>query len=186
MEKPEDSVLLEVLNIADSNRASNAYALILGDAEGHRHLPVIIGTAEAQSIAIELKGMSVPRPMTHDLFIELVHHTPFILLYVEIYREIDGIYSSHLVYDNEGETFQLDARTSDAVAIALRTGKPIYVRREILERNAVPFHQETDTYELGFDEVDEEALRTQLSEAIKDEDYELAAQLRDKLKQLKS
>lgn len=185
MDKPDDSVLLEVLNIADSNKSANAYALILGDSENRRHLPVIIGVAEAQSIAIELKGMSVPRPMTHDLFVELVRHTSFSLRYVEIYREADGVYYSHLVYTDENISFELDARTSDAIAIALRSDKPIYVKRDILERNAVPFREENKAI-LDIEEEDVDDLKTKLAEAIKNEDYERAAVLRDKLKHLNS
>lgn len=185
MDKPEDSVLLEVLNIADSNKSANAYALILGDSENQRHLPVIIGVAEAQSIAIELKGMSVPRPMTHDLFVELVRHTSFSLQYVEIYREADGVYYSHLVYADESRSFELDARTSDAIAIALRSDKPLYVKREILERNAVPFREKNKSV-LDIEEEDAEELQSKLAEAIKNEDYEQAAVLRDKLNRLNS
>ncbi len=183
MDKPDDSILLEVLNIADSNKAANAYALILGDSENHRHLPVIIGVAEAQSIAIELKGMSVPRPLTHDLFVELVNHTSFTLEYVHVYREADGVYYSHLLFTDGNNSFELDARTSDAIAIALRSQRPIFVKREIMERNSVPFRAETKSV-LDIEEEDADDLKTKLAEAIKNEDYEQAAILRDKLNHL--
>ncbi len=186
MDKPKDCVLLEVLNIAESNKSANAYVLILGDPEEHRHLPVIIGAAEAQSIAIELKGMSVPRPMTHDLFINLVNHTSFSLLYTEIYREVEGIYYANLVYSDGDSSFELDARTSDAVAIALRCSVPIYIKKEVLERNAVNYRKDGDTFQLEIEEEDEEELKAGLAKAIEEENYELAAQLRDKLKHLKS
>lgn len=186
MDKPDGCVLLEVLNIVDSSKSANAYVLILGDPEGHRHLPVVIGAAEAQSIAIELKNVTVPRPMTHDLFIGLMRHTAYSLLYAEIYHEADGVYYSNLQFSDGENSFTLDARTSDAIAIALRAEKPLYIQREIMERNAVDFREKKEGTGLEMEQDDEDELKDKLSEAIQNEEYEQAAELRDKLKHLRS
>lgn len=124
---------LHVLGLSYSQLQSGAYALILAEDDGPRRIPVIIGAAEAQSIAISLEGIRTPRPLTHDLFVSFAHAFGVKLQDVNIYRFEDGVFSSELTFsDDEGRTVTLDARTSDAIALALRTHTPIFTTPEIL------------------------------------------------------
>ncbi len=126
-------VRLRVLGISYSQIQSGAYALILAQADGPYRIPVVVGAAEAQSIAIKMEGIVPPRPMTHDLFASLAQAYGVVLRDVFIHKFEDGIFSSELTFvDGQGREVVLDARTSDAIAIAMRTKAPIFTTREIL------------------------------------------------------
>lgn len=127
-------VSLHVLGLSYSQLQSGAYALVLAEDKGPRRIPVVIGAAEAQSIAICLEGIRTPRPMTHDLFVSFAHAFGVKLKEVYIYRFEDGIFSSELTFSDGDRTVVIDARTSDAVAIAIRTGTPIFTTPEIVEQ----------------------------------------------------
>ncbi|MDE6612660.1 MAG: bifunctional nuclease family protein, partial [Muribaculaceae bacterium] len=127
-------VSLHVLGLSYSQLQSGAYALVLAEDKGPRRIPVVIGAAEAQSIAICLEGIRTPRPMTHDLFVSFAHAFGVKLREVYIYRFEDGIFSSELTFSDGDRTVVIDARTSDAVAIAIRTGTPIFTTPEIVEQ----------------------------------------------------
>lgn len=127
-------VSLHVLGLSYSQLQSGAYALVLAEDNGPRRIPVVIGAAEAQSIAICLEGIRTPRPMTHDLFVSFAHAFGVKLKEVYIYRFEDGIFSSELTFSDGDRTVAIDARTSDAVAIAIRTGTPILTTPEIVEQ----------------------------------------------------
>lgn len=128
-----ERINLHVLGLSYSQLQAGAYALVLAETKGMRRIPVVIGAAEAQSIAICLEGIRTPRPLTHDLFVSFAHAFGVKLKEVYIYRFEDGIFSSELSFSDGGRTVKIDARTSDAIAIALRTGAPIFTTPEILE-----------------------------------------------------
>ncbi len=125
-------VRLRVLGISYSQIQNGAYALILAQVGGPFRIPVVIGAAEAQAIALKMEGIVPPRPMTHDLFTALGHAFGIELTEVFIYQFEDGVFYSELTFTDGERTVTLDSRTSDAVAIAMRTGAPIYTTPEIL------------------------------------------------------
>lgn len=129
----KDRIRLKVLGISYSQIQSGAYALILAQIGGPYRIPVVIGAAEAQSIALRMESITPPRPMTHDLFVSFAHAFGIKLREVFIYRFEDGIFSSELTFSEDERTIVIDSRTSDAIAIAMRTGAPIFTTPEILE-----------------------------------------------------
>ncbi len=152
----DDKVSIHVLGLSYSQLQSGAYALILAEDKGPRRIPVIIGAAEAQSIAITLEGIRTPRPLTHELFVSFAHAFGVRLKEVNIYRFEDGIFSSELTFSDGESTVTIDARTSDAIAIALRTHSPLFTTRAILEK-------------AGFI-IDEDELRRDVAENDAEED----------------
>jgi bifunctional DNase/RNase len=192
--KSDDSrkrVELKVLGISYSQIQSGAYALILAEADGPMRLPVVVGGMEAQSIAIKLEGITPPRPMTHDLFCTLMDSYDIQLIDVFIYKFEDGIFSSELTFiNNKGQEARIDARTSDAIAIAMRKDIPIYTTRKIL--NDTGFAMESMTPETTDDipEVEStrhsekshlEKLKAALAKAIEEEAYEEASRLQQEI-----
>lgn len=129
----DEKIKLKVLGISYSQIQSGAYALILAQADGPYRIPVVIGANEAQSIAIRMEGIIPPRPMTHDLFVSFAHAFGVKLKNVFIYKFEDGIFSSELTFTDGEREIVLDSRTSDAIAIAMRTKSPIYTTRSILD-----------------------------------------------------
>lgn len=129
----KERIRLKVLGISYSQIQSGAYALILAQIGGPYRIPVVIGAAEAQSIALKMESITPPRPMTHDLFVSFAHAFGIKLREVFIYRFEDGIFSSELTFSDDERTIVIDSRTSDAIAIAMRTGAPIFTTPEILE-----------------------------------------------------
>lgn len=125
-------VRLRVLGISYSQIQNGAYALILAQVGGPYRIPVVIGGSEAQAIALKMEGIIPPRPLTHDLFTSLGHAFGIELTEVFIYRFEDGVFYSELTFTDGDRTVTLDSRTSDAVAIAMRTGAPIFTTPEIL------------------------------------------------------
>lgn len=125
-------VRLRVLGISYSQIQNGAYALILAQVGGPFRIPVVIGASEAQAIALKMEGIVPPRPLTHDLFTGLGRAFGIELLEVFIYRFEDGVFYSELTFTDGERTVSLDSRTSDAVAVAMRTGAPIYTTAEIL------------------------------------------------------
>lgn len=133
MKNPDDKIKLQVLGISYSQIQSGAYALILAQVNGPYRIPVVIGPAEAQSIALRMENINPPRPMTHDLFVSFAHAFGVKLQQVFIYKFEDGIFSSELTFTDGERTIAIDSRTSDAIAIAMRTHSPIYTTRAILD-----------------------------------------------------
>jgi len=192
-----DKVQLVVLGLSASPASNSAYALILKEVDGNRRLPIIIGAFEAQAIALEMEGVVPPRPMTHDLLKNVVDSFGSSLSEIFVNELREGTFYAKLIFD-DGD-LEIDARPSDAIALAVRYNAPIYVKGDILdETGLIPQGEET-----GIDESDEEAylrnqkqqqlekqrprtktelLQTQLEKAVKDENYEKAAQLRDELR----
>lgn len=132
---------LRVLGLSYSQLQTGAYALLLAEENGPHRIPVVIGAPEAQSIAIKLEGIRTPRPLTHDLFVSFAHAFGVKLKEVFIYRFEDGIFSSELTFSDGERQVALDARTSDAIAIALRTHTPILTTREIVEATGFIFDE---------------------------------------------
>jgi bifunctional DNase/RNase len=189
------NVLLNVLGISYSQTQTGAYALILGEEDGERRIPIIIGGFEAQAIAIQLEGLKPPRPLTHDLFYNFAVEYNIMLEKVYIFRLEEGIFYSKLVCDNGIRKIELDARTSDAIALALRFQCPIYTTEEIINRagiilgNEPPPHpqsqrsaEKSGKKDDGMQSMNLVELENMLNEAIANEDYEQASKIRDEMK----
>ncbi|MFH1049664.1 MAG: bifunctional nuclease family protein [bacterium] len=188
-------VQLSVLGLSASPASNNAYALILKEVEGNRRLPIIIGAFEAQAIALEMEKVIPPRPMTHDLLKSMIDSFGGFLSEVLINELKEGTFYAKLVFEDMG--LEIDARPSDAIALAVRCNAPIYVSDDILEETGI-VPQSDENYEEGRDdgflEKEEptaktpktrmEHLQTLLDKAIKNEDYERAASLRDEIKKI--
>lgn len=190
----DKKVELQVISISNSQAQVGAFALVLGEVDGERQLPIIIGPTEAQATSLYLKGMKTPRPLTHDLFYTCINVLGATLLRVLIYKAVDGVFYSYLYIKREEEIIRIDARTSDAIALAVRADCAIFVYESILESECIRITDtesdedtEEDTEE-GKHQPQPENLATledALSKAIKEEKYELAARLRDEIKRLK-
>lgn len=188
---------LIIRGISYSQTQSGAYALLLEHEETSVKLPVVIGNFEAQSISLGLeKDLKPPRPLTHDLFSKFVNSTHYTLESVIIYQIIDGVFFSNLNFKHKenGEELILDARTSDAVAMAVRFDAPIYTTEQVLneagilldiENNneSLPSETSVDTDETSdFKKLSMEELNALLEEAVKEEDYDLAMEIQEELK----
>lgn len=139
-----DKILLKVYGLSYSQKQSSVYALILGQADGPIRIPVVIGPAEAQAIALHLENIKPPRPMTHDLFSSLHNAFGIELKEVFIYKFKDGVFYCEMTFADATREVVLDARTSDAVAIALRCGAPIYTTREVMEETGFVIDNEEE------------------------------------------
>jgi len=133
----DNRVKLSVLGISYNPVQNGAFALILAEDDGPMRIPVIIGAPEAQAIAIKMEGVHPPRPLTHDLFCSFAHAFGVRLREVFIYKFEDGIFFSEMTFSDGDTQVVLDARTSDAVAIAMRTGAPVFTTREIVEQTGI-------------------------------------------------
>lgn len=185
----ENKIELQVISITNSQAQIGAFAMLLGEVNGDRQLPIIIGPAEAQATALYLKGLQTPRPLTHDLFTATINILGANLLRVLIYRAEEGIFYSYIYLKKENEIIRMDARTSDAIALAVRVGAPILIYESILEKECLHMpEEEKERQEKGDNEGKEaqeesiEALQDALERAIKSEDYKLAAKLRDQIR----
>jgi len=187
-------VKLKVLGISYSQTQSGAYALILVEENGERRVPIIIGGFEAQAIVIKLENLDPPRPLTHDLFRSFAAEFNITIIEVMIYKLEEGVFYSRLLCNNGEKELSIDSRTSDAVALALRFGCPIYITEEILEKAGITItpaeadtSTETDTdslFETGnskYNNYPDEELYKMIDEAVKTEDYERAASIRDEI-----
>jgi bifunctional DNase/RNase len=198
-----EKVQLVVLGLSATPASNNAYALILKEVDGDRRLPIIIGAFEAQAIALEMEGVEPPRPMTHDLLKTLIDQFDATLNEVYINDMVDGTFYAKLVFDTLG--FELDARPSDAIAIAVRCNSPIFVNSDILDETGLSPNSDDSQSSNQFDDEDDlqmlkkdtksgsreskpknkiEMIQLELEKAIKDENYEKAASLRDELKKI--
>ncbi len=187
-------VKLKVLGISYSQTQSGAYALILIEENGERRVPIIIGAFEAQAIVIKLENLDPPRPLTHDLFKSFADEFNISIIEVMIYKLEEGVFFSRLVCTNGEKEYLIDSRTSDAVAIALRFGCPIYIAEEILDKAGITISaaegaksQEDNgekVIEPGnshFENYSDEELYKMIDEAVKTEDYERAGAIRDEI-----
>ncbi|WP_127021710.1 bifunctional nuclease family protein [Flagellimonas beolgyonensis] len=206
-------VRLKIKGISYSQTQNGAYALILNEVEGDRKLPIVIGAFEAQSIAIALeKEIKPPRPLTHDLFKNFADRFQIVVKQVIIHKLVDGVFYSSIISERDGVEEIIDARTSDAIALALRFNAPIFTYKTILDKAGIflkfstkeeeekeddsivvdEILQEGETVEIesgaeahGYRELSLEELHKELDKAVANEDYEKAAKLRDEISKRK-
>jgi hypothetical protein len=195
-------IQLTIKGISYSQTQSGAYALVLTEINGNRTLPIIIGAFEAQAITIALeKEIKPPRPLTHDLFKNFAEEFDVRFEKAIIHKLLDGVFYSSLICKKDSEDKKIDARTSDAIALAIRFKAPIYTTEEIIEKAGIYLKSETVHLEDTEMEVDAlledegganlpdqslkhlslKELNTQLDQAIKNEQYEVAALIRDEI-----
>jgi hypothetical protein len=191
---------LEIIGLSYSQTQSVAYALVLGEKEGNRRLPIIIGGFEAQAIAIELENMTPSRPLTHDLFKTFASTFEIQIQEVIIYNLVEGIFFAKLICNQKGKEVEIDARTSDAIALAVRFNCSVYTFEFILSSAGIILDEETESLDFeGDSKVEDEIsdlvekkstdlnkkslhdLELLLKEAIKKEDYERASTIRDEI-----
>lgn len=200
----DTKIKLRVQGLTNSQIQSGAYALILAEEDGARRMPIIVGTSEAQSIAIALERITPPRPLTHDLFVTFAQAFGVQLREVFIYKFEDGVFYSELLFDDGVSQVRIDSRTSDAIAIALRIKCDIYTTPQIIAEcgivleDASLIEDEDDDYPLLDKEpeeiededelkkwlslLDEEELAERLEEAVSDENYEYAKMYKDEIR----
>jgi uncharacterized protein len=201
-----EKVKLNVLGISYSQTQTGAYALVLAEENGRRRIPIIVGGFEAQAIAIQLEGLKPPRPLTHDLFLNFSHTFNIDLLEVTVYKLEEGVFYSKLTCDNGQRIIEIDARTSDAIALALRFKCPIYTTEDILKKagiildfekeaavqpgaEPVPSSKNIQVLDSSFMEEIRKSnlqeLKELLEDAVKDENYEKASLIRDEINRRK-
>ncbi len=185
-------IKMEILGLSTSPSSGGAYALILSESDGNRRLPIIIGTFEAQAIALELESIKPPRPMTHDLLKNIVLSFDSDVRRVVINDLNEGTFFAQIHYKKEDEKVELDARPSDAIALAIRFGAPIFVNETVLDEAGIVTEDAETAKGAGKKGKDAERELTQLEQlerelqtAIETENYEKAAKIRDQIKKLK-
>lgn len=184
-----DRVQLKVLGVTSNTMQSGVYAIIMGQDGGPYRIPIVTGLAEAQSVQIKLENFTAPRPLIHDLFCSFAHGFGIKIKEVFIYGYSDGIFSSEIVFEGQERELKMDSRTSDAIAIALYCGAPIYTTLDILQTvgtvfddsQPAPDEAETDAPAATGEESDEE-LQKRMEKLIEEENYEEAARIKDILK----
>ncbi|WP_327018741.1 bifunctional nuclease family protein [Croceibacter atlanticus] len=199
-------VRLDIKGISYSQTQNGAYALILNEQEGNKQLPIVIGAFEAQSIAIALeKDIKPPRPLTHDLFKNFSERFEINIKQVIIHKLVDGVFYSSLISERQGVEETIDARTSDAIALALRFDAPIFTYQNILDKAGIYLNAEPKSAKEQREEADTilesvmpdeplssssssdysnlslKELNKMLDQAVSKEDYEQAALLRDEI-----
>jgi Uncharacterized conserved protein len=181
-------IKLTIQGLISSKTQNNTYALVLGDESRKRRITVIIGHAEAESIALQLQNIKTPRPMTHDLMLNALSGFMIELVEVTIHHFEKGIFYSELLLLNNEKTLTVDARTSDAVALAIRASCPIFIDQELFDLYAISIDEEqkeaevvTEADEVAEDEPSLEELEKRLQHSVANEQYEEAARLRDEI-----
>jgi bifunctional DNase/RNase len=199
----DSKIKLRIKGLTNSQIQSGAYALILSDEESGRIIPIIVGTYEAQSIAIAIEGIKPPRPLTHDLLITLMKTTGYNFDEVFIYKFENGVFFSEIVLSDNYHEIRIDSRTSDAIAIALRANCPIFTTKTMIEKCGVDFEANNESIEHDTEQLSEEftiddmrdlsKLKKQLqklqkkdiedrmTKAIAEENYEFAKIYKDEL-----
>ncbi|MBN2349267.1 MAG: bifunctional nuclease family protein [Bacteroidales bacterium] len=200
-------IKLNVLGISYSQTQTGAYALVLAEENGKRRIPIIVGGFEAQAIAIQLEGLKPPRPLTHDLFYNFAKTFGVDLLEITIYKLEEGVFHSKLICFDGQRHIEIDSRTSDAIALALRFKCPIFTTEKILEKSGIILDLEKDTHASSdpeddkysknikieeepnrenFSKITVQELKEMLDNAIKNENYERASLIRDEMKRRKT
>ena len=180
----ENLVELKIHDMSTTLYPADAYALVLEEVDGGRKLPIIIGQQEAQAIKVVMMKYQPPRPLTHDLFQTLTMHLGAILKQIVIYKAKDGMFYSYLYFDKEGEEIKIDARTSDAVALALRYKCPMYTTKSIMDSEHL-HEMGQGKFSVPISSVSLQMLEEALQSAIEKEEYEQASQLRDEIRKRK-
>jgi bifunctional DNase/RNase len=195
---------LEVIDVESTQTPSEAFALIVREKEGEKEMTVVIGLQEERTLVLLISNIQTRRPGTHELFKNFMEHTGYQLQKVTIYHYDEGVFYAHLLLQNETENFELDARTSDALAIALLMNAPILIRKDIFEKLAVlPQKEERkiENFQPDIDlqpeelelyienklhEMPLEELKHLLQGAIDSEDFELASKIHDEINNRKT
>ena len=193
-----DKIRLDIIGMSYSQSQSGAYALILGERNGGRRLPIIIGGFEAQSIAIELEKIKTPRPLTHDLFKAFADVYEITVTEVVISKFSEGVFYAKLVCTDGTSVREVDSRTSDAIALALRFNCPVFTYESIMSAAGILMEEDTDMIrhdnampeeppgqESSFADVSLTELKELLQAAIENEEYEKASKIRDELNRRK-
>ncbi|MDA0986103.1 MAG: bifunctional nuclease family protein [Bacteroidetes bacterium] len=187
-----EKIAVEILGLSSTPSHGGAYALLLKEVNGKRQLPIIIGAFEASSIAMEMEGVKPPRPLTHDLIRNILENLSLNIVDVTINELRDGTFYAKISVENLSQVIEIDSRPSDAIAIAVRFGAPIYVAEEVInEAGLISEETEDDEEEeksvvakkipiLKLSEL--EQLELKLQKFIEDENYEQAAKMRDEIK----
>lgn len=194
-------IKLDIVGLSYSQTQSGAYALVLGEVNGRRRLPIIIGGFEAQAIAIEIEKMTPSRPLTHDLFKSFAEAYNVSVQEVIIYNLVDGIFFAKLICTDGNKSIEIDARTSDAIALAVRFDCPIHTYEFILatagimiegndfvflENIDAPTEEKVASAAPSYTALSDEELKEKLQLALAEEAYEKAAKIRDELSKRKS
>lgn len=190
-----EKLKLSIIGISNSQTQTGAYALILGEEEGQRRLPIIIGGFEAQSIAIEMENMHPNRPLTHDLFRNFAQAFNITLTEVIVNKFEEGVFYSQLVCHSDNGPQVIDSRTSDAIALAVRFKCPVYTYEEVMSAAGILIEEEDkenqEESQNDLEDVDEttefqrftiDELKQLLNEAVEKEEFERASQLRDEIR----
>lgn len=192
-----DFIQVDIIGLSTSPSSGGAYALVLGEIDGNRRLPIIIGAFEAQAIALELEKIQPPRPMTHDLLRDTFEAVDIDVFEVVIDELREGTFFAKVRYRLDGDERQLDSRPSDAVALAVRVDAPIFVSPEVLDEAGIAADEEdvsalAEAEATGGEEEEEsgpvsqlQRMENELEKAVEEEDYEKAAELRDEIEALK-
>jgi hypothetical protein len=189
-----EKIKLDIAGLSYSQTQSGAYALVLSEVIGKRRLPIIIGGFEAQAIAIELEKMTPSRPLTHDLFKNFSDHFKINLVEVIIYNLVEGIFFAKLICEQNGKEVEIDSRTSDAIALAVRFESPIYTYEFVLNSAGIILDDDNDDKdeiapEISLEEINKnpsermslKELKKHLKNSIDNEDYEAASRFRDEI-----
>ncbi len=187
-----EKIKLEILGLSSSQSQSGSFALVLGEVGGNRRLPIIIGMFEAQAIAIEIEKIVPNRPMTHDLFKAFALNFEIDIKEVYISDLKEGVFFARIICEHNGQTFELDSRPSDAIAIGLRFNVDFYTNENILteagivltdeyEEEMVSAESSTSSEKTRLEDQSSAELEKLLSDALDKEDYEKAARIRDVL-----
>ncbi|MBW6490590.1 MAG: bifunctional nuclease family protein [Lentimicrobium sp.] len=186
-----DKIALKLLGMINSQSQSGAYTLILGEVEGKRRLPILINGFEAQAILFHIEQIKIPRPLTHDLFKNFSDSFGIEFRHVIISKFAQGIFYSTLICDDGSGAKEIDSRTSDAIALAVRFNCPIYTYEDVMSAAGVSVDDEPDIDDLAtgiigndsegydYDKFTLDELEEMLNEAIENEEYERASQIRD-------
>jgi uncharacterized protein len=182
-------IKLEILGLSSSQSQSGSFALVLGEVEGNRRLPIIIGMFEAQAIAIEIERITPNRPMTHDLFRAFSVSFDIRIEEIVISDLKEGVFFARIICQNQDKRVEIDARPSDAIAIGIRFGVDIYTYEHILAEAGITLSHEEDepgdepekAKEQKMGDLPFDRLKQMLDDALKNEDYEGAAKIRDEL-----
>ena len=189
-----NKIELEIVAISQSFTQNHSYAVVLGETMGKRRLPIVIGGSEAQAIAVAMENMNPSRPLTHDLIKSIFDNFDIILKEVVINNLLDGVFFAKLICLKDRQEFEIDSRSSDAIALAVRFGCPIYTYETILDSAGIILEETAETSNKPF-VVQEETKKAKtdysiytlkelnklLSDSLENEDYEKAASVRDEI-----
>lgn len=185
-QRDEKSMMVSVrVERVTLDTVNNRFVIILKDDLHNRWLPIVVGPAEAQAIALQLENIRPPRPMTHDLMKNILDSMHASILRVVVTELKDNTYFAEIDIKKNGDQSSIDARPSDAIALALRTSAPIFVNEEVMQKASITPEMEMDEFELELEEENQlQNLRIELQRAIQEERYEDAARIRDAIKNL--